>query len=64
MWSAEYSTEIDATPDVINAFFADTARWPEWNAGTEELAVGRLDGPDRVACELLTFARHAQLAGP
>jgi len=42
MWSAEYSTEIDATPDVINAFFADTARWPEWNAGTEWV---ELDGP-------------------
>jgi hypothetical protein len=42
MWAAEHSTEINASPEAINAFFADTARWPEWNAGTEWV---ELDGP-------------------
>jgi hypothetical protein len=42
MWAAEHSIDIDAEPKVINASFADTARWPEWNAGTEWV---ELDGP-------------------
>jgi hypothetical protein len=42
MWSAEDSIEIAASPAVINGFFADTAHWPEWNAGTEWVA---LNGP-------------------
>jgi hypothetical protein len=42
MWTADYAIEIDATPEVINSFFADTARWTEWNAGTEWV---ELDGP-------------------
>jgi hypothetical protein len=42
MWTAEYRIEINAAPDVINGLFADTARWPEWNAGTEWV---ELDGP-------------------
>ena len=42
MWTAEYKIEIDAAPAAINDFFADTARWPEWNAGTEWV---ELDGP-------------------
>ena len=42
MWTAEHTIEIGAAPEVINGFFADTARWPEWNAGTEWV---ELDGP-------------------
>jgi hypothetical protein len=42
VWSAEHSIEINAAPEVINAVFADTARWPEWNAGTEWV---ELEGP-------------------
>lgn len=42
MWTAEYEIEIEAAPQVINAVFADTARWPDWNAGTEWV---ELDGP-------------------
>lgn len=42
MWTADYSIEIEAAPDAISAAFADTAHWPEWNAGTEWV---ELDGP-------------------
>jgi hypothetical protein len=42
MWAAEHSIEIGAGPEVINALFADTARWPQWNEGTEWV---ELDGP-------------------
>jgi hypothetical protein len=42
MWAAEHSIEIDARREVINALFADTARWPQWNEGTEWV---ELDGP-------------------
>jgi hypothetical protein len=42
MWNVEHSIEMDAPPEAISAFFADTARWPEWNAGTEWV---ELDGP-------------------
>jgi uncharacterized protein YndB with AHSA1/START domain len=42
MWSAQHSIEINAAPEVILRVLADTARWPEWNAGTEWV---ELDGP-------------------
>jgi hypothetical protein len=42
MWTADHSIEIKASPELINAMFADTDRWPEWNAGTEWV---ELNGP-------------------
>jgi len=42
MWTSQHSIEINAAPGVILGIFADTARWPEWNAGTEWV---ELDGP-------------------
>jgi uncharacterized protein YndB with AHSA1/START domain len=42
MWVAEYSVDINASPEAIFGLFADVSRWPEWNAGTEWV---ELDGP-------------------
>jgi uncharacterized protein YndB with AHSA1/START domain len=42
MWTAEYSIDINASPEAIFGLFADVGRWPEWNAGTDWV---ELDGP-------------------
>ena len=52
------------TPDLLRKRAEEIEHRATVSCGAEELAVGRLDGPDRVACELLAFARHAQLACP
>jgi len=51
-------------PDLLRKRAEEIEHRATVSCGAEELAVGRLDGPDCVACELLAFARHAQLAGP
>jgi hypothetical protein len=56
MWMAEYSIDINASPDAIFGLFADVSRWPEWNTGTEWVELygpfgvgttGRMKVPDQ-----------------
>jgi hypothetical protein len=42
MWVTEHSIEAAASVDRVFDHFADVARWPDWNAGTEWAT---LDGP-------------------
>lgn len=40
MWSFEYTLDCPAAPDAVWQVYADTARWPQWNAGVERLELG------------------------
>lgn len=42
MWTTEYTGESTASTDRLFAILADTASWPEWNAGVARID---LEGP-------------------
>jgi uncharacterized protein YndB with AHSA1/START domain len=50
VWAVEHSVETSATAEAIWRLWADVERWPEWNAGVEQI---ELHGPFAVGSTIL-----------
>jgi uncharacterized membrane protein len=37
VWVVEHSVETSAAPDAVWRLWTDVERWPEWNAGVEQI---------------------------
>jgi uncharacterized protein YndB with AHSA1/START domain len=50
MWSVEHSLETRASAEAVWRLWADVERWPEWNAGVEQI---ELHGPFAVGTTIV-----------
>jgi hypothetical protein len=50
MWAVEHSVETSASSQAVWRLWADVERWPEWNAGVEQI---ELRGPFAIGSTIL-----------